>query len=222
MKLLNVSFFTVVYCLLTSYSVAEDWTQWRGPNGASIVEDGDFPTKFTGSKNVLWKFALGGKGTSTPVTWGDHIYVTCKVDGEDGVVCLDWDGKEQWRTKLGVGRDGKKRVGGGCNPSPVVDGKRVYVYYRSGTVAALSLKGKVVWKKNLQKLYGEDTLWWDLGTSPILAGANVVIAVMHAGNSYIVAMNSKSGDLAWKIDRNYVNNTESDQAYTTPQLIKDE
>ena len=95
-----------IWCSTPYISSAEDWNQWRGPGGTSIVKDGDFPTAFSNEQNVLWKVALEGKGTSTPVTWGDRIFVTCKVDGEDGVVCLNWDGKEQWRSKLGVGRDG--------------------------------------------------------------------------------------------------------------------
>ena len=114
-----------------------------------------------------------------------------------------------------------KKAGSGSNPSPTKDGERIYVYYKSGTVAALDFSGKVVWKHNLQKMFGEDTLWWDLGTSPVLAAGKVVIAVMQEGNSFLVAFDAKTGKQVWKQSRDFQCPEESDQSYTTPQVIRD-
>ena len=69
---------------------------------------------------------------------------------------------------------------------------------------------------NLQEKFGEDTLWWDLGTSPVLAGGNLVIAVMQEGESYIVAINLEDGSVNWKADRTFPVQKESGQSYTTP------
>ncbi|MGI9244035.1 MAG: PQQ-binding-like beta-propeller repeat protein, partial [Verrucomicrobiales bacterium] len=82
--------------------------------------------------------------------------------------------------------------------------------------------GEKKWETNLQDRWGEDTLWWPLGSSPVLAGANVVVPVIHEGESYLAAFDRKTGEVAWKTDRNYKTKKESDQAYTTPQLVEDE
>ena len=75
---------------------------------------------------------------------------------------------------------GKHKKATGCNSSPVTDGDHVWVYFKSGELACLSLTdGAIVWRTNLQEQFGEDTLWWDLGTSPVLTQKAVVVAVMQ-------------------------------------------
>ncbi len=208
--------------LATSSALADakNWPEWRGPHGSGVAVPGDYPTEFSAADNVAWKVQLPGRGSSTPAVWGDRIFVTCPIDGQDGVVCYDFSGKELWRKQLGTQRLGKHRNGTGSNPSPVTNGQHLVVYYKSGTVACLSLAGELQWKKNLQEMYGEDTLWWDLGTSPVLAAGNVVIAVMQDGDSYMVALNLESSKVAWKQDRKFQTAEESDQSYTTPQVAE--
>jgi len=172
--------------------------------------------EFSATENVLWKAELPGKGSSTPIVWEDRIFVTSGNDGEDGVQALDREGNLLWEKTLGPERPGKHKNGSGSNPSPITDGEALYVYYKSGTVASLSLDGKLNWKINLQEKYGEDTLWWDLGTSPVFAGGHVVIAVMQEGDSYVVALEREDGSVAWKVDRTYDLPKETGQAYTTP------
>ena len=199
---------------------ADNWPQWRGPEASGVAADGDYPIEFSDEKNVAWKVALPGPGTSTPAVWGDDVFVTCEIEGQDAVLCLGMDGDERWRRELGPGRAGKHRNGTGSNPSPVTDGKHVVVYFKSGTVACLDFEGNERWKINLQERYGEDTLWWDLGTSPVLAGDRVIIAVMQEGDSYLVALNLADGEVLWKTPRRYKTSEESDQAYTTPQIVR--
>jgi outer membrane protein assembly factor BamB len=201
-------------------ALAQNWQQWRGPDGNGIAAHGRYPVTFSATNGVLWSTPLPGKGGSTPVVWGDRIVLTSGVgvgtNGLDGVLGFDWTGKPLWQVTLGPQRPGKHRRGSGSNPSPVTDGKRVFVYFKSGTLAALDFEGQVLWKTNLQERYGKDTLNWDLGTSPVLAGGNVVVAVMHEGNSYVVALNPDNGEAAWKIDRNFTCNEECGQSYATP------
>ncbi len=214
----------ILVCLVTisisSHSNADHWPQWRGPEGTGVAVAGEYPAKFSAEENVLWKVELPGRGSSTPVIWDDQIFVTSPIDGKDGVICYNFDGKELWRETFGPERAGKHLNGTGSNPSPVTDGKNVVVYYKSGTVACLTVDGKVLWETNLQERYGKDTLWWDLGTSPILAAGSAVIAVMQAGDSYLVALDLESGDVAWKQERMFPCKKESDQSYTTPRLVK--
>ena len=214
---------TIIILLSLFYSslaMAQDWPQWRGPDANSTAPEGNYPAKFSATENVLWKVPLPGKGSSTPAVWGDQIFVTSGDDGKDGVQCYDFDGELVWKKTLGPERPGKHKNGSGSNPSPITDGKNVFVYYKSGTVGSFSTGGELNWQINLQEDYGEDTLWWDLGTSPIFSGEHIVIAVMQEGNSYVVALNQTDGSVAWKVDRNFPVQKESGQAYTTPLLTE--
>ena len=195
---------------------ADNWPQWRGPDATSVAKPGEYPTSFSNEKNVAWKVKLPGVGSSTPAVWGDKIIVTSGIEGEDGVTAYSWKGEQIWQKTLGKERAGKHKNGSGSNPSPITDGENVFVYYKSGTVASLTLDGVVNWKINLQEKYGEDTLWWDLGTSPVFCGDNIVIAVMQEDESYVVALSQKDGSVAWKTDRTYEVQKETAQSYTTP------
>jgi outer membrane protein assembly factor BamB len=176
--------------------------------------------KFSADEGVGWKVALPGLGMSTPAVLGEQIFVTCGIDGQDGVVAYDFAGQELWRTTLGAERPGKNQNASGANSSPATDGEHLVVYYKSGTLACLDLAGNIAWQKNLQDEYGKDTLWWDLSTSPVLVGDNVVIAVMQEGTSYLAAFALADGSVAWKEDRQYTRPRESDQAYTTPLVTQ--
>ena len=204
----------------STVALADNWPQWRGPNGLSTTGAGNYPTEFSAEKNVLWKVELPGVGSSTPIVWGDRIFVTSGIDGDDGITAYDWDGEIVWQEKLGPERPGKHKNGSGSNPSPITDGKQLVVYYKSGTVASFTLDGKLQWKTNLQELYGEDTLWWDLGTSPIFADGKIVIAVMQEGESYVVALDPADGSEIWKVDRTFPVQKETGQSYTTPYLTE--
>ncbi len=209
--------------MASSVANAGNWPNWRGPSQNGVAEGTGYPTKWNIEEgtNVAWKFELPGPGASTPAVWGDSIFVTCDVADENGLICLGRDGKQKWQLKLGSLRRGKHKKASGSNPSPVTDGKHVYIYYKSGDLACVSVDGKLVWTKNLQKLFGEDTLWWDLGTSPVLTKNHVVVACMQTGPSYLAAFDKVSGEQAWKVDRNLGAPVEAAQSYTTPLVIQD-
>jgi hypothetical protein len=187
--------------LTASLSYSQNWPQWRGPSGDGIAEPGRYPVAFSPTNGLLWKAPLPGKGGSTPVVWGDCIVLTSGVgegtNGLDGALGFDWAGKPLWQVTFGNQRPGKHRRGSGSCPSPVTDGQRIFVYYKSGTLAALGFDGHVLWKTNLQERYGKDSLNWDLGTSPVLADGKLIVAVMQESNSYVVALSpapaSRSG-----------------------------
>jgi len=201
-------------------ALAQNWPQWRGPDMNGVAAPGRYPVAFSATNDLLWQAPLPGKGGSTPAVWGDRIALTAGVgggtNGLDGVLCFDWSGKQLWLVTLGPQRSGRHRRGSGSCPSPVTDGKRIFVYFKSGTLAALDFEGRLLWKTNLQERYGKDTLNWDLGTSPVLADGKLVVAVMHEGNSYVVALNPENGKEIWKVDRNFPCKEECGQSYTTP------
>ena len=218
--LLVAAFTPVGSRLAANEKNAVAWPSWRGPKSSGSAAAGSYASKWGPSEKVLWKVELPGVGRSTPAVTGEHILVTSPDEGQDSVLNFSWSGKLRWKTPVGKARPGKHRNGSGCNGSPVTDGKRVFAYFRSGNLAGLDLTGKLLWKTNLQERFGDDTLWWDIGTSPVLTETHVVVAVMHSGESYVAAFDQESGDLAWKVSRNYKTPTEGDHAYTTPIVTR--
>ncbi len=202
---------------LTAEEAAANWPHWRGPQDNGSVETGSYPSKFD---KVLWKAPLPGKGCSTPAVWDQRIYLTAPVNGQDAALAFDWSGKPLWQTTLGSEQAGKHRNGSGSNASPATDGKGVFVYFKSGTLAAIELSGKVRWQTNLVDRFGRDTLFWDHGTSPVLTAKNVVMTRMHHGESWLAAFDKETGEMRWKIARDYETPTEGDHGYTTPLVIR--
>lgn len=223
MKNIHTTFIALILSAMTLQ--AQNWPQWHGPAANGIADRGNYPVIFSAIDDILWKAELPGKGGSTPIVWNDHIILTSGVgedtEGEDGVLCFNWSGEMLWQVKLGKQIPGKNPRGSGSNPSAVTDGERLFVFFKSSTVAALDFNGNILWKTNLQETYGEITYFWDLGSSPVLVDHNVVIAVMHEGNSYLIAFDQATGVVAWKVDRNFTCGRESAQSYTTPLIVKE-
>ncbi|MDE0569848.1 MAG: PQQ-binding-like beta-propeller repeat protein [Verrucomicrobiales bacterium] len=226
MKTFSISMFCVL--AFVSQLVGANWPAWRGPTGNGLADNEKFPSSFTNEKNIKWKVALPGSGSSTPAIWDDNIFITSSIDSKDGVTCLDRDGKTKWSHAFGNERGGKHKNGSGSNPSPVTDGKNVFVYYKTGTLASVDFQGKEIWQRNLQKDFVADSLWWDLGTSPVLVGNLIVIAVMQEyeggdpkteEDSYLVALSKSNGKLKWKTNRTYKVKAETGQSYTTPLVV---
>lgn len=211
--------------LMTISVQAQNWPQWRGPGDNGVAPQGNYPVTFSETEGVLWKAELPGKGGSTPIVWGDRIILTSAIgegpEALDGVLCFDWSGKLLWQVELGKQVPGRHARGTGSNPSAITDGKRIFVKFKSGTFAALDFSGKVLWKTNLQETYVPYEYFWDYGTSPVLVDKNVIIAVMHEGNSYLLALDQATGNVVWKADRNYSSGRETPQSYTTPLVIKE-
>ncbi len=214
-----------VFCV-TLFSLApaiggdleSNWPQWRGPADHGSRSEGGYPVKWAVT-NVLWKAALPGKGCSTPVVWAKRIFLTAPVEGQDAALAFSWEGKALWQRPLGPEKPGKRQNSSGCNPSPITDDQTVFVYFKSGTLAALDLEGKVRWQTNLVAGFGPESLFWDQGTSPVLTRDAVVIARMHHGDSWLAAFDKITGRLRWKTPRNYETAVEGDNSYTTPVVL---
>lgn len=196
-----------------------DWRSWRGPLGNGSVETGTYPVKFSATE-YLWRTPLPGKGCSTPILLNGMVYLTAPVEGSDALLCYDLDGAEKWRTVFGKENAGKHRNGSGSNASPITDGNGIFVFFKSGTFAAVELDGKVRWKTDLVERFGKDTLFWDHGTSPVLTEKYVVMTRMHQGESWLAAFDKATGNMVWKVARNYSTPIECDHGYTTPLVIE--
>ena len=196
-----------------------NWPRWRGPQDQGSIEKGNYPVKWR-AEEVLWKTPLPGKGCSTPIVLDGAIYLTTPVEGKDALVSYDLAGVEKWRAVFGQENPGKHRNGSGSNASPATDGKAVFVFFKSGAFAAVELDGKVRWQTDLVERFGKDTLFWDHGTSPVLTSKYVIMARMHHGESWLAAFDKQTGELAWKVARNYSTPTECDHGYATPLVIE--
>jgi outer membrane protein assembly factor BamB len=179
------------------------------------MTSGNYPVMWDPEK-VLWKIEVPGKGFSTPIVWDKKIFLTTGLNGSDTILAFDWFGKQIWQKQLGSEVPGKHENGSGSNPSAATDGSAVFVFFKSGNFAAIELDGSVRWKKNLFEQYGQDDRFWDFGTSPVLTKKDVVIAHMHDGESWLAAFDKVTGDVSWKVPRNYETPEEGRQGYSTP------
>ncbi len=217
--LLAIAWILVASTPFASGADLPDWRSWRGPLGNGSVEQGNYPVEF-GSEKYRWRAELPGHGCSTPILLEGLVYLTSPADGKDALLCFDLEGREKWRTVFTKEAPGKHRNGSGSNASPVTDGQAVFVYFKSGTLATVGLDGKVRWQTNLVERFGPDTLFWDHGTSPVLTEKYVVMARMHRGESWLAAFDKATGEMVWKVPRNYATPVECDHGYSTPVVIE--
>lgn len=208
--------------VFSSTTQAKDWPSWRGPAGNGVAQADDLPLRFAPDQNLLWKAKLPGRACSTPVVSKGRIFVTTPDDGKDGVMAFDLNGKELWSKSLGELRPGRgQRVGSSANSSPVTDGETLFTYFKSGAFAAFDFDGNQLWSLNIFDKYGEDKLWWDVGTSPVTTSKGVVLAVMQTeGNSFLVCFDKKTGKEVWKTERKFETAKESGDSYTTPHVLE--
>lgn len=200
-------------------TTAADWPEWRGPSLDGSAPSGTYPVRWDPS-GVTWKAELPGKGCSTPIVWKRRIYLTAAAGGQDAVLAFDWDGRRLWQTTLGPEKAGKHRNGSGSNPSPVTDGSGIFVFYKSGRLAALEPDGSIRWRTDIVERFGPDERFWDVGTSPTLTRESLILARMHDGDSWLAAFDKESGRLRWKVARDYETPVEGRQSYTTPIVFR--
>jgi outer membrane protein assembly factor BamB len=218
---LAASFVSVLASALIAQT-PDEWPNWRGPEGNGSIATGKYPIKWDAT-NVLWKIALPGKGGSTPIVRSQRIYLTAPAEGQDTVLAFDFSGRPLWQTKLGATSPPKHRtLGSSANASPVTDGKGLFVYFRSGNLAALELDGAIRWRMNLVERFGRDQLFWDQGSSPVVTDQHVVMVRLHGGESWLAGFDKASGELSWQQARNFETPVENDNAYSTPLLFQHE
>jgi outer membrane protein assembly factor BamB len=195
-----------VFLIWTSVIHADNWPQWRGPGNHGISEEKNLPLSWSATKNVRWKVALKGAGVSQPIVWKDRIFLTAsdgRLNDRLHVYCYARaDGKLLWHSKLfGSAPTDLYPLGGMAVPTPATDGKLVYVLFGTGDLAALDFDGKPAWIRSLAEEYGPFRNRWGMGASPVLIGETLLVQVDHWSQSYLLAVDAKSGENRWKTDR---------------------
>src|SRR6185503_8294282 len=217
----------------------DDWPQFRGPTGQGVTPEKSLPLTWGGEKseNVAWKSPLIGEGHASPIVWKDRVYLTTvrwaegKADPavipEHHVLCYAGaDGKLLWDTVVPPGpwkrNDFRSGAGGGyAAPTPVTDGKHVFVVFGSSVMAALDLEGKIAWRQEIRPYTFDVTI----GSSPLLYGETILLlcGMAKASDSRLVAFAKADGQVRWETKMPKVGYTHSTplliQVKEKPQLI---
>ena len=177
---------------------AENWPQWRGPTGTGVSSEKNLPLHWSTNQNVRWKKDLPAKGNSTPVIWGERIFVTQAVEGQRSIFCFDrQDGRLRWQQGVPYA---EKEVTHDTNPynssSPVTDGERVVAWFGSAGLYCYDLDGKELWHQDL----GRQRHIWGWGSSPVLVGDLCLLNFGPGEPSFLVAMDKKTGREVWRVN----------------------
>jgi outer membrane protein assembly factor BamB len=208
---------------------ADNWPHWRGPLANGFVPGGDPPVKWDEKTNVRWRTPIPGKGSSTPIVWGERIFVLTAIDtGREAaaadlprpdpgferiprapttyyqfiILCLDRNsGQVLWKQVATeqVPHEGHHPTHSYAAYSPTTDGQRLYASFGSRGVYCYDFDGKLLWKRNLGRM--NTRLGWGEGASPVIHGDTLVLNWDQEKNSFIIALDAKTGQTRWKVDR---------------------
>ncbi len=224
-KLTLVLIITTLACI-TSLTIpsAENWPQWRGPMLNGVSNEKNLPVKWTTEENVTWKVKMPAWSGSTPIVWGNLIFLNVAEGGNMHLWCLERrKGSVLW-TKLLGGGDVKLRKQNMSSPSPVTDGRNVWALTGTGVLKGFDFKGNEMWARDIQKDYGRFGLNWGFASSPLLYEDSLFIPVLHGMKtddpSYILRINKMTGKAIWRVERPTPAISESPDAYITPALLR--
>ena len=241
--LLVVSFlFAVNVHAQRASEVRNNWHQWRGPLANGLALQRKPALEWSETKNVAWKAAIDGQGTSTPIIWDDKIFLLTTIDtGQVDpdlpppdqqperpfgikfpntlhryvVLCLDRNtGDEIWR-RVAIEKTPHQGHHGDndfASSSPTTDGERLYVWFGSAGLFCFDLDGNEIWKRDLGEV--DTRLSFGEGSSPVVHDGRLVLVRDHEGQSVIRAFDAKTGDTIWKVER------DEPSAWATPLIVK--
>jgi len=209
---------------LNAVARADNWPQWRGPNLNGFSNEKSLPSHWSTDENIVWKLALPGWSGSTPIVWRDLIFLNM-ADGDNlELWCVDRNkGSVLWKRLLGSGNV-KMRKQNMSSPSPVTDGRNVFVITGTGVLKGFDFSGKELWGREIQKDYGHFGLNWGYASSPLLLDDSLYVQVLHGMRtddpSYVLRIDKKTGKTIWRVERPTAAIRESPDSYTTPALLR--
>jgi outer membrane protein assembly factor BamB len=256
-RLPSRSAFTAVVALAVAAAAHANWPNWRGPNGdGTAPQTKNLPESWSTTQNIKWKVELPAWSGSTPMVWGDKIFLNTPskeevkpaepapaasdpkakkrgspgrggVSGPGGqdilLLCLDRaSGKELWRRPYDRGNEIKMKQNM-SSPTPVTDGKLVWVVSGNGIVACFDLNGNEKWKFDIPKNYGKIGIQFGYGSSPLLLDGKLIFQMLQGlytdEPSYVFALNAVDGKKLWHVERPTDAEHETPDAYSTPALL---
>ncbi|MGV3530803.1 MAG: PQQ-binding-like beta-propeller repeat protein [Chthoniobacteraceae bacterium] len=185
--------------LLVSTSAADagNWPAWRGPDGNGITKETDLPTEWSATKNVRWKMPLPERGNSTPIAWGDKVFLAQAEGDQRMLYCVNRkDGALLWKKGV-TAKPGEPThdTNPYCSAAPVTDGERVIAWFGSDGLVCYDLEGKELWKAELPAVDHE----WGYGSSPVLHGDLCFLYFGPGTNTATMAFNKKTGEKVWEV-----------------------
>jgi outer membrane protein assembly factor BamB len=214
-------------CLVSRFAPAQqNWPQLRGPRSLGVSENSNLPDEWTATKNVQWHSDVPGRGWSSPVVWGNRVFITTVVSAGDTeepkkglyfggnrskpptaehkwtVYCLDLkSGNVLWNRIVneGVPKTGLHIKNSYASETPVTDGEHLYAYFGNVGVFCLTMDGKEVWSKEFdphKTRYG-----WGTAASPVLHKDRLYIVNDNDDASYLLALDKKTGEQIWRTPR---------------------
>jgi outer membrane protein assembly factor BamB len=246
----KISLLTLCTCLIaasvwadeTSGDRLDNWHQWRGPLATGTAPKGDPPIRWDEKTNVKWKTAIPGKGSATPIVWGDRVLVLTAIDTKRAAatsdipkedphfqtktkppktyfqfVVLSIDrktGKVQWQQTATeqVPHEGLQPTHSYAAASPMTDGRSVYVSFGSRGIYCYDLAGKLQWQRDLGRMHTR--YGWGEGISPVLHGDTLIVNWDQEVGSFIVALDAKTGKTRWKVER------DEPTSWATPLVVE--
>lgn len=193
---------TLVTCLILLSSVpawADNWPMWRGPQGDGVTTESGLPLQWSAEKNVLWKTPLPGPGNSTPIVWGDKVFITQAIEktGERLLLCFDRQtGKQLWHAGTVYHEPELTHATNPyCSASPATDGERVIVSFASAGLFCYDLTGKELWHRTD---LGKQHHIWGNGTSPVIAGDRFFLNHGPGEKTSLYAFDKTTGKTLWQ------------------------
>jgi len=216
---------------------AEDWPQFRG-SGFDGMAKSTFPVSWSKTENIRWEIPIAGEGWSCPIVWGDRVILTAAVPtGDDPgsidsyrpgrgapeelakfkyrweVICVDKStGKVLWKNSplTGSPRLPRHQDNSYATETPVTDGQRIIVYFGMMGLYCYDMDGNLEWEKDLGNY--EMRAGWGTSSSPVLFEDRVLLQIDNEQQSFVVALDVKSGDELWRVDR------EEPSQYSSPVI----
>ena len=215
---------TIILATATAAVRAENWPQWRGPSLNGVSTEKNLPVEWSTEENVTWKLELPEWSGSTPIIWGDRIFLNVAAGDDLYLWCVNRNTADPlWVRPLGSGNV-KMRKQNMSSPSPVTDGKNVYVMTGTGSLKGYDFNGNRIWARDIQKDYGRFGLNWGYASSPLLFEDSLYVQVLHGMRtddpSYILRIDKKTGKTLWRVERLTDAIRESPDSYSTPALLR--
>jgi len=194
-----------LFVLTATVSLADDWPWWRGPNLDAIALGKKAPPlKWSATENILWKADVPGRGHGSPILYGNRVILATADDEAEtqSLLCFDRNtGRPLWKTE--IHRGGlihRHKKNSHASSTPACDGELVFIPFavqEALWLTALNLDGKIVWQKRL----GAFKSMHGYGASPVLYGSMVIVAGDSVEGSFLIALQRRTGEVAWRIGR---------------------
>jgi outer membrane protein assembly factor BamB len=180
---------------------AKYWSRWRGPSGQGLVTSGSYTDTWSATQNVVWRTAVPGRGNSSPIVWGDRLFLSTAYDNGRRVSLVAFsraDGARLWETFAPAGRTGSSHFKNGhASATPASDGERVYVSFGARGLLAVDLNGKIVWQQDI----GPMQAYHGTAGSPLLYRDRLILYQDQFSDSFIAAFDTRTGRTLWKTGR---------------------